>query len=238
MWPDAATFAQRAQLSELMDEPCSYAEFHACLRDLMQVNRVVLSYRPTLHWLLQVAADVRRPLHIVDVGSGAGDMLRRIEAWARRKRVDVCLTGIDLNPYAAQAAREFTPASSAIRWVTGGVFDFAPDERIDIVISSLLAHHLGEAEIVRFLAWMERTAAMGWFINDLKRARGSYVGFSMLSRVMRWHRFVQHDGPVSIQRAFTASDWERYAGEARVNRNAIRIYDAWPGRLCVGRVKA
>jgi SAM-dependent methyltransferase len=237
MWPDSQSFAQRAELTEWMDEPCSYSEFRNCLRDLMQVNRIVFSYRPTLQWLEQFAGHNKRPLHILDVGSGAGDMLRKIERWAQAKKIAVRLTGIDLNPHAAQAAREFTQDRSEIEWVTGEVFEFAPERGIDVVLSSLFAHHLKDAEIVRFLAWMERTAALGWFVNDLKRARGSYVGFTMLSRVMRWHRFVQHDGPVSIQRAFREADWERYASEAGLMRDGIRIYDAWPGRLCVSRVK-
>ena len=237
MWPERKSFARRAELSEWMDEPCSYGDFRACLRDLMQVNRVVFSYRPTLQWLEQFVRHNKRPLHILDVGSGAGDMLRRIEQWAREKNIAVRLTGIDLNPHAAQAAREFTGNGSAIEWVTGEAFEFVPEYGIDVVLSSLFAHHLKDAEIVRFLAWMERTAALGWLINDLKRARGSYVGFTMLARVMRWHRFVQHDGPVSIQRAFWEADWVRYADEAQLDRDAVRIYDAWPGRLCVGRLK-
>ncbi len=237
MWPDTKSFAQRADLSELMDEPCSYGEFRACLHDLMQVNRLVFSYRPTLQWLERFVGRSDKPLHILDVGSGAGDMLRRIERWAQRRCIAVRLTGIDLNPHAAQAAREFTRHESIIEWVTGEAFDFVPPEGVDVVISSLFMHHLPNREIVRFLRWMESTATMGWFINDLKRARGSYLGFTVLSRVTRWHRFVQHDGPVSIQRAFTADDWTRYADEARLDRDVIRIYDVWPGRLCVGRVK-
>ncbi len=50
---DAFDFEQRAQLTELMDEPCSYAELRDCLRDLMSVNRTVFTYRPTLEWLEQ-----------------------------------------------------------------------------------------------------------------------------------------------------------------------------------------
>lgn len=238
MWPETRLFEQRAELTEWMDEPCSYAEFRACLRDLIQVNHVVFSYRPTLRWLEQFAHHTKRPLHIVDVGSGAGDMLRRVEQWARQKGVAVRLTGIDLNPQAAQAAREFTQSGSTIEWVTGEAFEFAPPEGMDLVISSLFTHHLLDAEIVRFLSWMERVSTLGWFISDLKRARGSYVGFTLLARLMRWHRFVQHDGPLSIQRAFTEADWESYAREAGLDRGSIQIRDAWPGRLCVGRVKA
>jgi len=234
---DTPSFAQRAQLTEWMDEPCSYEEFRACLRDLMQVNRMVLAYRPTLRWLEQFAARASRPLHIVDVGSGAGDMLRRIEAWAREKHIAVRLTGIDLNPHAARAAQEFTSSSSRIEWLTCDASQYAPPEGIDLVISSLLTHHLTDDQTVRFLQWMERTAARGWFINDLHRTHHTYLGFTLLARVMRWHRFVRHDGPVSIQRSFTRQDWLRYTQQAGLAASVLQVEDAWPGRLCVARVK-
>jgi len=238
MWPEADAFLRRAELTEWMDEPCSYAEFRACLRDLTQVNRVVFSYRPTLRWLEQFAVRGRGPLHIVDVGSGAGDMLRRIEAWARKRGVAVRLTGIDLNPHAAQAAREFTSSDSRIEWATCGAFEYRPQVAIDLVISSLFTHHLADADIVSFLRWMERTAAQGWFINDLYRARVPYHAFRLLAYGMRWHRFVRHDGPVSILRGFREDDWLHYAQQAGLNADAMQIAGSWPGRLCVARVKA
>ncbi len=236
MPPDS--FAQRAQLSELMDEPASYEEFRDCLRDLERVNRTVLSYRPTLRWLRQFAVPRPVPLHIVDVGTGGGDMLRRIETWARCRNLDVHLTGIDMNPHATRAAREFAPASSRIAWVTSDAFSFHPARPVDIVISSLFTHHLADAEIVRFLQWMEQTARRGWFINDLSRGRLSYYGFRLLARLMRWHRFVQHDGPVSIQRSFRPEDWRRLIAAAQLGPQTVHVQPAWPGRLCLARVKS
>ncbi len=231
------SFSERAQLTEWMDEPCSYAEFRACLRDLERVNRLIFSYRPTLRWLDEFAARARAPLRIVDVGCGGGDMLRRIESWARRKRVAVRLTGIDLNPFATRAAREFSGPASRIEWLTGEAQAYQPAEKIDLIISSLFTHHLADAEIVRFLQWMEQTAALGWFINDLRRARLSYYGFKLLANGMRWHRFVRHDGPVSIQRSFSPADWMHYAEQAGLSAGACNIANVWPGRLCVARVK-
>ena len=55
---------------------------------------------------------------------------------------------------------------------------------------------LSGEEVVRFLEWQEVNARIGWFINDLERHPFSYCGFSLLSRVMLWHPFVVHDGPV------------------------------------------
>ena len=97
------------ELPELMDGDCSYEDFRGCLRSLEQVNRWLLGYRPTLAWLQRLPGETHQPLHIVDVGSGGGDLLRQIARWARRRGIAVQLTGIDLNPYATRAAAESTP---------------------------------------------------------------------------------------------------------------------------------
>ena len=235
-----SNFRLRAQLSEWMDEPCSYSDLRECLHDLAQVNRITLAYRPTLQWLEQAAqrSHQRRPLHIVDVGCGGGDMLRRIEDWAVRKRIPVRLTGIDLNPLAVQVAREFAPIDSRIRWIVGEMdsIDTAYDP-IDLVISSLFAHHLADDEILRFLSWMERVARRGWFINDLYRTRVSYFGFKTMALAARWHHFVRHDGPVSIRRAFLPAEWKRYAEASGLPAGSVDIDIRWPARVCVARMK-
>jgi SAM-dependent methyltransferase len=230
----------RAQLSEWMDEPCDYQELRACLRDLAKVNVLTHAYRSTLQWLSQFADDpyARRSLHIVDVGCGGGDLLRQIEGWAQKKHIVTRLTGIDLNPGAIRAAREFTPAHSRIQWISGDAYSFDIEaEPIDLVISSLFTHHLEDLEILHFLEWMERVARVGWFINDLYRTRTSYLGFKALATVMRWHRFVRHDGPVSIRSAFLADDWSQYAEAAGIWPSSISIDIHWPARICVARIK-
>ncbi|MGC2161051.1 MAG: methyltransferase domain-containing protein [Silvibacterium sp.] len=230
-------FSRRALLSEWMDEPCSYADFRDCLRDLERVNRIIFGYRPTLHWLEQFSGVKKRPLHIVDVGCGGGGMLRRIEAWAHSKDIAVRLTGIDLNPHAAQAAREFTRRPSRIEWITGDAFSYQPAKPIDIVVSSLFTHHLLDAEIVHFLQWMDRVAGWGWFINDLHRERVPYYTFGALATLLHGHRFIRHDGLISIRRSFTREDWEDYCAQANLDMGRVNIFTMRPARLCVARVK-
>ncbi len=231
-------FTERAHLSEWMDDPCSYEDFRDCLRDLAQVNRMTLAYRPTLHWLNSVLQPHAECVHIVDVGCGGGDMLRHIARWAKQRQVAVRLTGIDLNPHAAHAARELDSGSAGIAWVTGDAFSFHPEIPIGIVVSSLFTHHLPDDEIIQFLQWMERVSRVGWFVNDLHRERLPYYGFRALAAVMRWHRFVQHDAPVSIRRAFPDRDWERYLASAGLPLESVAIETFRPARLCVGRVKS
>lgn len=237
--PSKLDFRTRANLSEWMDEPCTYEDFRACLLSLRRSNRLTFNYRPTMQWLDQFRAVASlprdRPLHILDVGSGGGDMLRRIETWAAQNRFRVSLTGVDLNPHATRAAREFTPAFSRIRWITGDALT-AEMEPPDLIVSSLLTHHLSEPAIVQFLRWMEATATAGWFVNDLHRDPFAYRFYRVFSTVLRFHRFVRHDGPVSILRAFRREDWARMLQEAGLS-DVARVYGVRPARLCVSRVK-
>ena len=87
------------------------------------------------------------------------------------------------------------------------------------------------------LRWMEATAGMGWFISDLHRDPVPYHLYRGLSKMLRFHRFVRHDGPVSIRRAFQIKDWQTMLAAAKLTDEAT-IYSAWPARLCVSRVKS
>jgi SAM-dependent methyltransferase len=235
-------FSQRASLTEfpeLMDQPCSYEEMRACLRSLASVNRLTRAYHPTLHWLNHVYSVLplqTRPLHIVDVGCGYGDMLREIHEWAEEHNLPVTLTGIDLNPDAIRAAREAT-IPGTVTFLAGNVYDFNPPGGIDIIVSSLMTHHLTRSKIVDFLDWMESTAYVGWFINDLHRQPVPYYFFRFISRFTTWHPFVKHDGPVSILRSFRHDDWRELCRAAAIPADSYLILEYKPARLCVARVR-
>jgi SAM-dependent methyltransferase len=237
---NAPDFRYRAQLTEMMDEPCSREQLRACLRDLALTNRLTMACRPLLRWLDTLEITQPRlagPLHILDVGCGYGDSLRRIERWAKRRGIAVELTGLDLNPDAAVIAADASPAESAIQWVSANVFYYTPRHPIDLVVSSLFTHHLNEDDIVRFLQWMERHAQIGWFINDLSRAPIPYHFFRIFSKLARLHPFVQHDGPVSIARAFRPEEWRDLCSAAGLGHQEVQIQSFKPARLCVARLK-
>jgi SAM-dependent methyltransferase len=240
MQHSAPDFSQRAQLTELMDEPCSREVLRACLRDIARTNRWTFAYRPLLWWLNEMTAALAKlnePLRILDAGCGYGDGLRRIEQWAQARHIAVDLTGLDLNLDATAIAAEVSPASSRIRWVTGDVLTYSPAQEPHLVVSSLFTHHLSSHQIVQFLRWMEEHAQLGWFINDLSRAPIPYHAFRAFSKVMRLHHFVQYDGPVSIARAFVPSDWESMCAAAGLGNGSVQIRAFKPARLCVARRK-
>lgn len=232
-------FSRRAELTELMDEPCSREEMRACLRDLEKLNRWFLGYQPVLHWLDSLKLhEAPEPIRILDVGCGHGDLLRQIERWSRKRGIAVKLAGCDLNPDAVAIAAEASGGTtSKVEWIASNVFSLDGRVSADLVVSSLFTHHLSESDIVRFLRWMEGHARVAWFINDLSRAPIPYWLLKAFSKVAGLHRFVQHDAPVSIQRAFLAEDWRRMCAAAGLGEDDVRI-EAWtPARLCVSREK-
>jgi SAM-dependent methyltransferase len=237
----AIDFSRRNALTELMDSDATdFATFRDCLVDLAKVNRLTLAYRPTLRFFADLAKALPRDrtASVVDVGSGFGDMLRKIDRWAARRGLRLDLTGVDLNPWSARTATAATAPDRSIRYVTANIFDYRPSQPIDIVISSLFTHHLDDASLVRFIAWMEANAAIGWFVNDLHRHPLPYHAFRIASRALRFHHFVQHDGPISIARAFDTHDWRDALAAAGLAPGVAEIRPQFPFRLCVARVKA
>lgn len=217
-------------------ETVDAADFAACLADLARVNTVTLAWRPTLDFMRRAAGRAgAAPLRVLDVGCGGGDMLRRIHRWAGATGVDVALTGVDLNPLAIAAARTATPAGVPITWHVADALDPALGD-CDVMLSALFTHHLTKSEITRFLRAMEQRSRIGWFVNDLHRHAVAYHGFRLLACLARWHRFVQHDGPISVARGFRRDDWVELLDDARL-ADVAEIRWWLPFRYTVARLK-
>ncbi|MGV3480817.1 MAG: methyltransferase domain-containing protein [Sphingobium sp.] len=226
----------RALEEERMDDPALAPEtYEAVMRDLARVNRVTMARRPTLSFLDRALCG-RRKFRLLDVGFGDGDMLRAIAGWANRCGIAADLVGVDLNPSSAPAARAHTPPDLTIDWRTGDYAGFA-GEGFDLVISSLVAHHMTHAQLVAFLRFMESEARIGWFVNDLHRHRFAYAGFPLLAGIMLWHPIVRHDGTLSIARSYRPAEWPPILAEAGIGNGAARIHRAFPFRLCVERLR-
>ena len=227
------SLAGRAQAEEQMDDPALAADVYArVLGDLSRVNRWTLAQRPTLGFLDRTVVKGKR-LRLLDVGFGHGDMLRAIARWARRRGVAAELVGVDLNDKSLAAARAATPAGMPIAYRIG---DYAEMEGpFDVIVSSLVAHHMSEEELLRFLRHMEGQATRGWMINDLHRHRLAHLGYPLLARMLGVHRIVREDGRLSIARSFRPADWRRILEQAGVE--GARIVRRFPFRLCVERLR-
>jgi len=237
MWPNSK---RRSTQSEMMDDPTiDFVCFSDCLRDLAIVNRLSLGYRPTLAWFkrqLRKRESIQH-LSIFDVGSGGGDMLRQIARMVQRPGHSVSLTGIDLNPWSKRYAEQVTSPDLGIQFETSDIFNFAPDRKADFVISSLFTHHLNDDQLVDFLRWMEHHTTQGWFINDLHRHPLAYFLIKYGALLLGFHIMVRHDGPISVARAFTKTDWIGYLKAAAIPMDQVKIRWFFPFRYGVERHK-
>lgn len=225
----------RAAGPEILDgENIEPELFARVMDDLAAVSRVMLAHAPTIGFL-QRATRTLPPgcaISILDVGSGEGDLLRRIRRWSDRRGLKARLRGIDLHPQSAIAARAKTPPAMAIEFLTGDVFRHHEDA--DLIVSSLFTHHLSDAQLVGFLRWMQRHARQGWFVNDLHRHAIAYHGFGVVARLAGWHRIVRLDGQTSVARGFRAPEWRALLEQAGI---AATIRWRPMFRLCVEMVR-
>ena len=214
-WPaEPLDFSRRAAGPEIMDDDrLDAATYAAVIADLARVNSITLARPLTINWLKKQTKSLDS-FSVLDVGFGHGDMLRAIAAWARRAGKRVRLVGVDLNPRSAPAARAATSPDDGIEYVTGQAEDI--DFKPDFIISSLVAHHMGDAELAGFILWMQAAAARGWLINDLHRHPLAWLGFQALARLFGWHPIVRHDGALSVRRSLVRSDWTKLLKMAEI----------------------
>jgi SAM-dependent methyltransferase len=209
-------FARRSTAREVMDEG---AVGPGVLRDLARVNRLTFAFDPIFRFVRRAGAEGT----LLDVACGYGDLVRRLAP----RFPNLALAGIDLHAGDARAA-----TSPGIELLEGDVF--ALDRSFDLIVSSQFAHHLDDASIVRFLAWMEAHARRGWFVCDLHRHPLPLRLFRLIAAALRVDPVVAHDGAISVQRGFVRADWERYLREAGIADAEIGWFLF---RWCVGRLK-
>jgi trans-aconitate methyltransferase len=229
---EATDFSVRSSQAEVMDEPTvAPSDYARCLSELATVNALTFTHAPTLAWLTRQLARVeKRPLVILDVAFGQGDLLRAIWSWAQERGVEVELHGVDLNPRSAAMARAATPSEMNITFHTGDVFQHQPARRPDFIVSSQFTHHLGDEELARFVTWLDATAAEAWLVVDLERSKPATWGFRALCTVAGFHPIVKRDGLVSIARSLRPAEWSSLLERAGVDAQVSRRF---PFRLCI-----
>lgn len=214
--------------------PARYAKV---LADLSRINALTMAPRPTLGFLGRVRArgTGNQPWRILDVGFGAGDMLARIARWGERRGVALDLAGVDLNPKSAPVAA--ARLGAAARLVTGDYRDLA-GQGWDIILSSLVTHHMTPGQRAEFLRFMEAESARGWLVNDLHRQRLPFAGYPLLATLAWVDPIVRRDGQLSVGRSFRRAEWQAMLADALPDSAGdCRIFRSFPYRLCVERIR-
>ncbi len=219
------TFARRRR-DELMDQPdLDPAEHARALRGLARINAVSGSGRILWPELLALAREVApKPLRILDVATGGGDLPRWLD---RRSGGTFDITGLDRSATAIDIARRQSPPR--IRFVVGDALaDPLPGE-FDAVICSLFAHHLDEADVVALLVKMAAAAERLILVNDLNRSPLGYSLAWLGCRLLTRSPIVHFDGPASVEAAWTRDEMRQLA--QRAGLTDVSVVSRFPCRF-------
>jgi SAM-dependent methyltransferase len=231
--------------AELMDDPALPVEEHlAALDALATINAVSLTGRQLARAVVRLAGaslPTDRPLEIVDVACGGGDITialaellgRRIprgESAAGASRVRVL--GVDLSGRAIERAR----AAAGRRAPAGATVEFAVRDALveglppcDIAVSSLFLHHLDDAAAAGVLRSMATAARLGGVVSDLVRSRTGLVLAILGTTLLARSRVARVDGPLSVRAARTPAEYRALAARAGLPQASVRR--VWPERV-------
>ena len=214
---------------EIMDRPdVDAGEHRKALDAISRINLVSASSLilwPPIRDLCrerQRAGDAR-PVRVLDIATGAGDVPIRTWRRARRKRLALEVAGCDFSPLAVEHARLRAARKQAD--VTFFQLDLLADPLpagYDVITCSLFLHHLTEEQAVVVLRKMREAAGTLALVNDLERSRLGWWAAYLGTRALTRSPMVHFDGVVSVEGSFTPGEALAVADKAGWDGATVR----------------
>jgi 2-polyprenyl-3-methyl-5-hydroxy-6-metoxy-1,4-benzoquinol methylase len=207
---------QRDLQPERMDDPTLPAQDHiAALIGLSRINRLTSVSRPIYRRLRRYAQATKRPLRVLDVATGSGDL--PID-WARRARADglsMEITAIDISDVAIEFAKQrATDAGVQIHFECRDCLHSRMPTGFDIVTCNLFIHHLDETSITRLLQAMRSAADHAVLVCDLERSRLNLAAVWLAAHAVTRSPVVHEDAMLSVRAALTRAEFREVATQA------------------------
>lgn len=219
-------FTNRSQKKELIDMGPEYytqEEYVQCLKKLFLVNKLLGFFRSTKKMLKQFSGTSS----LLDIGCGDGLFILHLS----KKFPQMQMIGIDISPSAINAADQ---SLKLWRKSNGNIHvSFKLQEQpelnvsensVDIILATLVCHHLSDEELVIFLKQIYSAATKTVIINDLHRHPIAYWLYSLISPLLFRNRLITHDGLISIERGFTRMEWKLLLKQAGIHHYKLKWY--------------
>jgi len=198
-------FSARSNEIEIMDDlRCTGQVLDQTLRELEFINKWLGGNKITINAIDQLLKNTNTSeITIVDLGCGGGDMLKIIDAWGKRKKLKLKLTGVDANPYIVDFAKKNLKDYPHIHFETMDIFSEEFQQRkYDIVVGTLFYHHFSSTELTDFFKRLRQQVSIGYVVNDLHRHWLAYYSIKLLTQIFSKSSMVKYDAPLSVLRAF------------------------------------
>ena len=215
---------QRSQQQEWIDlgpEFYSATEYAQCLRLLFRINCLLGFFYSTRRAL----KNLPHKTTLLDVGCGNGLFLLHLSRYYpdfQLRGIDVSAQAIALAEHARLAWRVRGDATEVSFAVQPQLRLNLPAQSVDIVLTTLVCHHIQDEELVLFLREVYQAARVKVIINDLHRHRLAYWLYALTSPWLFRNRLITHDGLVSIQRGFKRAEWQALLIRAGITRYQIK----------------
>lgn len=224
---------QRHLQAERMDQPdLEIGEHHSALKSLARINWISRSASIVGPPIFFAARERHRgrALRVLDLASGAGDILATLARQAEARDLAIDWTGCDISPIAVahaqeQAARDRLP----ITFLQADALSDPLPADSDVVMCSLFLHHLKDHQAVNLMTRMRAAAAECVLINDLIRSRWGYILAQAGCRLLTRSAIVHFDGPVSVAGAYTVDEVRKLASDAGLISATFTQH--WPQRF-------
>lgn len=217
---------------ELMDLPdCDETLLLRTVRQFKLLNRLFSAQRRLLkrHVLKAMRRDTGRTWTVLDIGAGGGDLDAWLAMKARRMGMRIEITALDLDERLLPLLRETVAPWPEVKVVQGDAQHIRSLGGFDFVVCNHFLHHFANADAMFLVMEANAIARVGILLNDLRRSRLAYLGYSLFTALFVRRSFAFADGRLSIRRGFTFGEMEVMAGpEMRARR-------AFPARLYLTR---
>ena len=215
-----------------MDEPDIDWDRHIqALRGLRRINQISGSSRilwPSIRALARKMND--RPLRVLDVAAGGGDVGIRILQRASREGLPVEVELCDVSPKAiAHARQEADRKGVRIHAFELDVLNDPLPGGYDVITTSLFLHHLDDDQATQFLRRAAEAAGRLVLINDLRRSLYGLLLAYGGTRVLSRSKIVHVDGIRSVRAAYTIQEVKGLAAAAGLHN--VKVERKWPCRF-------
>lgn len=212
----------RSSEKEILDLGPGYytlAEFKHCQKMLFRVNQLLGCFHGTVRLLKKLPGTTS----IMDIGCGAGLFILHLS----RLFPDMKFHGVDISTEAIAMAidekSKFSSDTQNVRFeqLLQPVLNYE-ENSIDVILATMVCHHMSDQEFVMFLKQAEHTARNKIIINDLHRHSIAYWFYYIFSPILFNDRLITHDGLISIRRGFTHKELKILLDQANIRHYKIK----------------
>ena len=224
----------RSTQKELLDnDNIPFEDIIVNMDELNVVNTRLGGHAITLNGIKFFQKQYPRNTHlsIAEIGCGGGDNLRAIKNFLDGQNVSYTLTGIDIKKECIDFAIQNAP--TPVNWLCSDYRNVVwPENKPDIIFTSLFCHHFTDDELVAQLQWLRQNSRLGFFINDLHRHPLAYYSISIITRLFSRSYLVKNDAPLSVKRGFTAPEWQQLLKRAGITNYSLKWKWAFRHLIC------